>query len=142
MSFFNSLSTRVPLAVAGGILYSGLTYSIIILLNLPFEFAIFAGLIVFLFYLGSRLLLLFSGIETPYYSRDKKVTSRQLYENTSFYQTAQWVGKFYYYHDWILFIFLIAVSIIFLTSLLIDWRSNKSMGETIQDLLNALIPLS
>ena len=128
--------------MAGGILYSALTYSIVIFLNLPFEFAIFGGLIVFLFYLGSRLLLLFSGIETPYYSRDKKVTSRHLYENTSFYQTAQWVGKFYYYHDWILFIFLIAVSIIFLTSLLIDWRSNKSMGETIQDLLNALIPLS
>jgi hypothetical protein len=85
MGFFNSLSTRIPLAVIGGILYGLLTYLIVILLNLASEFAILAALFVFLFYLGSRLLILFSGIDSPYYSKGGKDTSKQLYEKTSFY---------------------------------------------------------
>ena len=85
MGFFNSLSIRIPLAVVGGILYSILTYYIVILLNLPSELALATSIIVFLFYLGSRFLILFSGIDTDYYSKGKKIGSKQFYKNTSFY---------------------------------------------------------
>jgi hypothetical protein len=142
MGFFNSLSIRIPLAIIGGILYGALTYTIAIFLDLPSKFAFSAAIIVFLFYLGSRLLILFSGIDSPYYSRGRKEDSRSPFENTAFYLTTQWVGKFYHYHDWALFVFLVALSLIFLASLLIDWRGSKPMGDTIQHLLNAFIPLA
>lgn len=138
MSFFNSLSTRIPLAVIGGILYSLLTYSIIVLLDLSSQFAISASVLVFLFYLGSRFLILFTGIETPYFSKGKKDIPKQLFEKTSFYQTSQWVGKFYHYHDIVLFVFLTVTAIVFLISLIIDWSGNKPLGNMIQNLLNAL----
>ena len=138
MSFFDSLSIRIPLAVIGGILYSFLTYYIIILLDLSSQFAIFAAVFVFLFYLGSRLLILFSGIDTSYYSKGEKTASKQFYKNTSFYQTTQWVGKFYHYHDIVLFIFLTVTAILFLISLGMDWSGSNPFGYTIQNLLNTL----
>ena len=141
MSFFNALSIRIPLAVIGGILYSILTYYIVLLLNLPSELALATSIIVFLFYLGSRFLILFSGIDTPYYSKMEKTGSKRFYENTSFYQTAHWVGKFYHYHDIVLFVFLTVTVIVFLTTLIIDGLGSRPIGNTIQSLLNALIPL-
>ena len=140
--FFNSLSIRIPLAVIGGILYSILTYYIVILLNLPSELAMATATIVFLFYLGSRFLTLFSGINTSYYSKGEKTGLKQSYENTSFYQTTQWVGKFYDYHDIALFIFLTIITFVFLVSLGIDWSRDKPFGDTIQNLLNALFTFS
>ena len=142
MSFFNSLSTRFPLAIAGGILYAGLTHYILILLNLPSDVAVFAAIIIFLFYLSSRFLLLFSGIDSPYYSKMKKGIPKPPIETSFFYQTAQWVGKFYHYHDLVLFIFMAVLSMTFLTSLIIDWSDNRPIGNTIQNLFNAFVPLS
>ena len=141
MGFFNSISIRLPLAAMGGILYGLLTYYIVILLNLSYEFALFAAAIIFLFYLGSRLLILFSGIDTPYYSKRGKTTSKQSYKDTSFYQTVQWVGKFYHYHDISLFTFLVIIAILFAISLIMDSISNNPFGQTVQDLWNALTPL-
>lgn len=125
MSFFNSLSIRIPLAIIGGILYGLLTYSIIILLDLPSQLAISTGVVVFLFYLGSRLLILFSGIDSPYYSRGVRGVRKPPNEKSSFYLTAQWVGRFYHYHDIALFIFLTVTAIVFLITLIIDGLGNK-----------------
>ena len=69
MDFFNSLLIRFTLAVIGGIFYAFLTYMITIFLNLSYEFVIVTAVFVYLFYLSSRLLLLFSGINSPYYSK-------------------------------------------------------------------------
>ena len=99
---FNSLIVRIPLAIIGGILYALLTYQIIILLGLP-ELAVHGGVFVFLLYFGSRMLILFSGINTPYYSKVRKDTQSSLLLNDSFCQTTQWIGKFYHYHDIALF---------------------------------------
>ncbi len=128
------------MAVIGGILYSILTYSIVILLNLPSELATATSIIVFLFYLGSRFILLFSGIDTPYYSKKEKTGSKRFYENTSFYQTTQWVGKFYHTHDIVLFVFLTVIAIAFVISLMIDGIRSKPIGDIIQSLLKAFIP--
>jgi len=136
MNFFNSLTIRIPLAVIGGILYGLLTYAIVLTLNLQAQTAIAAGLLVFFLYLGSRLLILFSGIDTPYYSKERKGSP---YENTPFYRTAQWVGKFYHYHDAVLFAFMVALSIAFLISIIIDLLGSKSLGHTIQNLWGSLI---
>jgi len=141
MSFFNSLSIRIPLAIIGGILYALLTYQIIILLNLSPQLALFAAVFVFLFYFGSRLLILFSGIDSPYYYRRGKAIAKQVYEKTSFYQTTQWVGKFYHDHDIVLFVFLTVTAIVFLITLIIDGLGSKPFGSTIQSLLNPFIPL-
>lgn len=139
MGFFNSLSIRIPLALGGGILYALLTYAIVSLLNLPKPFALFFAVIVFLFYLGSRFLLLSSGIDTPYYTRGKEGS---LFKNTTFYQRARWVGRFYHYHDIVLFAFLIMMAVFFLISLLIDWSGNKPFGDTFQNLWHAFFPMA
>ena len=141
MGFFNSLSIRIPLAIIGGILYGALTYTIAIFLDLPSEFAFSAAIIVFLFYLGSRLLILFSGIDSPYYSKGRKGDSKSPFENTAFYITIQWVGKFYHYHDIVLFILLVLFAISFLISLGVDWWSEMPFGRTAQDLWNSLFPM-
>jgi len=133
MGFFNSLSIRLPLAVIGGILYALLTYYIVILLNLPSRLAIFAAVFVFIFYFSSRLLLLFSRIDSPYYSRGR--SGQTILEN-SFYRTAQRVGKFYHYHDIVLFVFLILISLSFLISLIMDLTGNNPPGDMIWNLLN------
>jgi hypothetical protein len=62
-----------------------------------------------------------------------------LYENTYFYQTAQWVGKFYHYHDMVLFVFLALLSIVFLISLILDLAGNGPIGITMQNLLRSFI---
>jgi len=141
MGFFNSLSTRIPLALLGGFLYGLLTYALTFPVGFSSELALFAATVVFLFYLASRLLLLFSGVNTLYYSKAKKTGIADFFENTSFYHTAQWVGKFYHYHDIALFIFLVLFAISFLISLGVDWWSEMPFGRTAQDLWNLLIPV-
>jgi hypothetical protein len=141
MSFSNSLSIRFPLAIIGGILYSVLTDTIVVLLDLSSELAITAAIIVFLFYLGSRFLILFSGIDSPYYSKMTKGVSKPPSETSSFYQTSQWVGKFYHYHDIALLIFLVLFAISFLITLGVDGWDGMPMGRTAQDLWNSLIPI-
>jgi hypothetical protein len=141
MEFFNSRLIRFTLAVIGGIFYAFLTYMIAIFLRLPYEFVIVAAIFVYLFYLGSRLLLLFSGIDSPYYSKGGKRRSSPTSENNIFLTTAQWVGKFYHYHDIAIFLFLGIVSIIFLVSLALDGLRGNSFGETMQDLWNVLLSL-
>ncbi|MBS3919476.1 MAG: hypothetical protein KG012_11375 [Deltaproteobacteria bacterium] len=138
MSFFNSISIRIPLAFIGGIFYGFITYQIFLLLDLSSQTAIGTGLLVFFLYLGSRLLVLFSGIDTPYYSKERKGSP---YENTAFYQTAQWVGKFYHYHDAVLFIFLTLIAIVFLISLVLDWAGSNPFGKTIRGLFQLLSPI-
>ncbi len=140
MDFFNSLLIRITLAVIGGIFYAFLTYMIAISLNLSYEFVIIAAVFVYLFYFSSRLLLLFSGVDSPYYSRGGKGPSKTPGEKNSFHSTAQWVGKFYHYHDIVLFAFLGIVSIIFLISLVVDGLGEKPFGNAIQNLWNALLP--
>ena len=120
ISFLNSLSKRVPLALVGGVLYGLLAYGILHELNLPSEVASAAAALLFLFYTGSRFLLLFSGIDSDYYSRPTWKPSKHPYENTPFSRAAQWVGKFYHYHDIALFIILMTGSLLFLGFLLIN----------------------
>jgi hypothetical protein len=140
MDFFNSLLIRFTLAVIGGIFYAFLTYVIVMFLNLSYEFIIVTSVFVYLFYLSSRLLLLFSGIDSPYYSKGGRELSKTPSEKNAFYTTAQWVGKFYHHHDIVLFIFLGMVSIFFLITLAIDGLGERPFGETIQNLWNALLP--
>lgn len=137
MDFFNSLLIRITLAVIGGIFYAFLTYLIVMFFNLSYEFVIVATVFVYLFYVSSRFLLLFSGIDSPYYSRGRKETPKK----NSFYFNAQWVGKYYRQHDIILFIFLGILSIFFLITLAMDGFGGKPFGNTIQNLWNALSPL-
>lgn len=141
MSFFNSLSIRIPLAMIGGVLYGLLAYYITVIMSFSAGLAISLGAFVFFFYLGSRLLILFSGIDSPYYSRGGKALSKQFDEKTSFYQTTQWVGRFFHYHDIALFIFLTVLSIVFLITLILDGANHRPMGTTIQDLWNTFIPI-
>ena len=141
MDFFNSLLIRITLAVIGGIFYAFLTYIIAMFLNLSYEFVIVVAVFVYLFYLSSRLLLLFSGIDSPYYSKGEKRLSKIPSEKNSFYTTAQWVGKFYQRHDAILFVFLGILSIFFLITLAIDGFGEKPFGDTIQNLWDALLPI-
>ena len=135
---FNSLITRIPLGIIGGTLYALLTHQIIILLGLP-DFAILGGVFVFLLYFGSRMLILFSGINTPYYSKVRKDTQSSLFLNDSFYQTTQWVGKFYHYHDIALFAFLVAISLALLITLMMDWAGAKPFGSSFQNIFDSLI---
>ena len=141
MDFFNSLVIRTTLAVIGGIFYAFLTYVIVLFLNLSYEFVIVAAVFVYLFYLSSRFLLLFSGIDSPYYSKRGEGTSKIPPQKNSFYTTAQWVGKFYHHHDIILFVFLGILSIFFLITLVLDGVGEKPFGETIQHMWNALSPI-
>jgi hypothetical protein len=135
MSFFNSLSIRITLALIGGILYGLLSYALILTLDLSLQAALGAALFVFLLYLGSRLLILFSGINTPYYFKEHKDSP---HETTPFHQTAQWVGKFYHYHDLFLFIVLILICIVFLITVILDGIGKKPLGNTIRNLWDAL----
>jgi len=142
MGFFNSLLIRITLAVIGGIFYAFLTYWIVLLFRLPYEFVILASVFVYLFYLGSRLLLLFSGIDSPYYSKGRKKPSNQPIQENHFYDTAQWVGKFYHQHDLVLFIFLGILSILFLVSLVLDGLNGSPFGDTVRNLWNTFLPAS
>ena len=141
MDFFNSLLIRITLAVIGGIFYAFLTYMITMFLNLSYEFVIVTAVFVYLFYLSSRLLLLFSGINSPYYSKGGKGPSKTPSEKNSFYTTSQWVGKFYHHHDIILFVFLGILSIFFLITLAIDGFGEKPFGDTIKNFWDALFPI-
>jgi hypothetical protein len=110
-------------------------------LHLSYEFVIVASVFVYLFYLSSRFLLLFSGIDSPYYSKGGKGLPKTPSQKNSFYLTAQWVGKFYHHHDLILFVFLGILSIFFLITLVLDGVEKKSFGETIENLWNVLFPI-
>jgi hypothetical protein len=137
---FNSLSVRITLAVIGGIFYASLTYRIVLFLDLPYEMVILASAFVYLLYLSSRLLLLFSGIDSPYYSMGRKMPSKTSTRENSFYTTAQWVGKFYHQHDIVLFIFLGILSVAFLVSLIVDGLGGMPFGNTAQNLWSTLLP--
>jgi hypothetical protein len=141
MDFFNSLVIRTTLAVIGGTFYAFLAYVIVMSLHLPYEFVIVATVFVYLFYLSSRLLLLFSGIDSPYYSKGGEGLPKTPPPTNSFYLTAQWVGRFYYHHDLILFAFLGILSIFFLITLILDGVGEKPFGETLQNLWNTLFPI-
>jgi len=132
----------MTLAVVGGVFYAFLTYWIVKLLNLSYKFVILASILVYLFYLGSRLLLLFSGIDSPYYSKGRKKPSSPSIQENHFYDTAQWVGKFYHHHDLVLFVFLGILSIVFLVCLVMDGLSGSPFGNTIRNLWNTLLPPS
>ena len=134
MGFFNSFSVRITLAVIGGVVYSLLTYCIVTFLGLSYEYTILVAIFVFLFYFGSRLLILFSGIDSPYYSRSDTKIFGQVHEKDLFYETTQWVGRFYHYHDIVLFAFLILISMAFLISVMMDWSGSKPIGNTFQGL--------
>ncbi len=136
MTFLNHLPNRVALALIGGILYGLLTYCLLAFFEISGRFSLAVSGIVFLFYFGSRLLLLFSGINTPYYSRGKDL--RKFYEGTSFYSVAQWVGRFYYYHDLALFCFLVILGLVFIGSLILDVFTHRPIGSSIQPLLDVL----
>jgi hypothetical protein len=138
MGFFNSLLIRITLAVLGGALYALLTYALVVSLNVSSSLATVAAIFVYLLYLGSRLLLLFSGIDSPYYPGREKAPSRILPEKNSFHETAQWVGKFYHRHDLVLFALLCLLSVVFLVSLGMDGLGGKPLGETIRNLWNSL----
>ena len=137
MGFFDSLSTRIPLAVIGGILYGLLTYYLLSFIGVSSAPAASAGFFVFLLYLGSRFLLLFSGFSNPYYSKGRKHGLEQKVEGNPFYQTSQWVGTFYHYHDLALFAFLILVAGFFLITLIVDLSSHQHIGNTLQNLWNS-----
>lgn len=137
MGFFNSLKVRIPLALIGGILYGLLTYGLLLLVEIPLQAATGMALFVFFLYLGSRFLMLFSGIDTPYYSKERE---RSLYNHTPFHRTAQWVGQFYHVHDAILFAFLAMLSILFVISLAMDAIGSRPFGQTIQNLWDKLTP--
>jgi len=136
--FLDSLSTRIPLAVIGGILYGLLTYYLLSFIDISSIPATSAGFFVFLLYLGSRFLLLFSGLSTPYYSKGRKHGLEQKGEGNPFYQTSQWVGTFYHYHDLALFAFLILIAIAFLITLIVDLSGHQRIGDTIRNLWNSL----
>ncbi len=141
MSFFNSLSIRIALAIVGAILYGLLSSYILTLLGLSYELSLPASIIVFLLYLLSRFVLLFTGIQTRYYSKGNGTSSRGLYENTSFYRTAQWVGTFYHYHDLALFAFLTLLAISLLISLGVDWWREVPPGTTARKFWDLRIPI-
>lgn len=142
MGFFNSLIIRITLAVIGGILYAFITYWIVLWLGVPYECVILVSVFVYLFYLGSRLLLLFSGIDSPYYSKGRKEPFIPPIRENTFYNTAQWVGKFYRQHDLVLFVFLGILSILFLASLVLDGLTGSPFGNTVRNLWNTFLPAS
>jgi len=141
MTFFDSLLIRITLAVIGGVFYALLTYWIVLFLRLPYEFSILASAFVYLSYLGSRLLLLFSGIDSPYYSKGRGMPPKPSIKEIHFYETAQWVGKFYHWHDLVLFVFLGILSIVFLISLVVDGLVGSPFGDTIRNLGDIILPL-
>ncbi len=141
MGFFNSLLIRITLAILGGALYALLTYALTLFLRLSSPLAILAAFLVYLLYLGSRLLLLFSGIDSPYYQRGREGPSKTLPERNSFQDAAQWVGKFYHQHDIVLFVFLGFLSLAFLISIVRDGLGGNPLGRTIQNLWNTLWPI-
>jgi hypothetical protein len=141
VGFFNSLLIRITLAVLGGVLYALLTYALIQSLNLSSPLSTLAAFFVYLLYLGSRLLLLFSGIDSPYYRRPREEPSKKLPQKSSFQDAAQRVGKFYHQHDIVLFVFLGVLSLVFLVSIIMDGLGGKPLGETIQNLWDTLWPI-
>ena len=100
--------------------------------------ATLAAFFVYLLYLGSRLLLLFSGIDSPYYQRGREEPLK-IPGNNSFEEAAQWVGKFYHQHDVVLFVFLGFLAVAFLVTLVLDGLEGNPFGNTIQMFWNALI---
>ncbi len=141
MGFFNSLLIRITLAILGGAFYALLTYALVRFSRLPSPLGISAALFVYLFYLGSRLLLLFSGIDSPYYRRREGEEHSKTVSENSFQDTAQWVGKFYHRHDVVLFVFLGLLAAAFLVSIVTDGLRGTPLGGTIQNLWNTLWPV-
>jgi hypothetical protein len=138
-SLFNSLSTRIPLAVIGGTFYGLLIYSVLSFISYS-EWALPVSIPVFVLYFASRLLLLLSGIPTPYYSKGKGTLFKSLPEGHPFRKKAGLIGTFYHYHDIALFVVMVIIGIGFIISLFIDELSGQSMGTTLQGLRQILLP--
>jgi len=141
MTFFNSLLIRITLAVIGGVFYAFLTYWIVLFLRLPYEFSILVSVFVYLSYLSSRLLLLFSGMDSPYYSKGRGMPSKPSLKEIHFHETAQWVGKFYHRHDLVLFVFLGILSIAFLISIVVDGLNGSPFGDTVRNLGDIILSI-
>ncbi|MCX8118652.1 MAG: hypothetical protein N3G78_12055 [Desulfobacterota bacterium] len=133
MGFFNALTVRISLGIIGGGLYGLLAYGLVRLLGAPSGAALSVGFLTFAFYVGSRLLLLFSGVDTPYYSKPGRDSEP---EKTPFHQAAQRIGRFYHYHDLLLFAFLTLVALGFLLSLAVDGFQGKPFGQTFFDFVH------
>ena len=140
-SFFNSLSTRIPLAVIGGIFYGLLIYFILCFVSFS-DWALAISIPVAVAYLVSRLVLLFSGIPSLYYSKGKETLFRSLPQRHSFRQKVRWIGAFYHYHDVALFIVMVIIGVGFIVCLIIDGVRGQSMGTTLQNLRQVLLPPS
>ena len=140
MGFFNSLLIRITLAVVGGALYALLTYALILFVSLSSSIATLAAFFVYFLYLGSRFLLLFSGIDSSYYRREGEETPKTISEKNSFQVAARWVGKLYHQYDIVLLVFLGFLSLVFLTSIVADGLGGVPVGETIQNFWNTLWP--
>ncbi len=139
MGFFNSLLIRIALALLGAVLYGLLIYSILGFTSFS-DLALILSIPVSLLYFISRLILLLSGIPTPYYSRRKGSLFKSLPEHHPFRKRAGLIGYFYHIHDIALLIVLGVICIGFIISLFIDGSSGRSMGTTFQDLWRTLLP--
>jgi hypothetical protein len=138
-SFFNSLSIRIPLAIIGGIFYGLLIYFILCFASFS-DWALAISIPIAVAYFASRLLLLFSGIPSPYYSKGKETLFRSLPQRHPFRQKVRLIGTFYHYHDVALFIVMVIIGVGFIVSLIIDGLRGQPMGTTIQDLRQILPP--
>jgi len=142
MGFFNSLFDTNHSGRPGGVLYALLAYALILSLNLSSPLPILAAFLVYLFYLGSRLLLLFFLKSTPL-TIDGKEKDLQDHPPRRIHSKRQPNGweKFYHQHDIVLFRFLGILSLTFLVSLIMDGLGGNPFGETIQNLWNTLLTI-
>jgi hypothetical protein len=138
-SFFNSLSTRIPLAVIGGIFYGLLIYFILCFVSSS-DWAFAISIPIAVAYFISRLVLLFSGIPSPYYSKGKETLFKSLPQRHPFRQKVRWIGTFYHYHDVALFIVMVIIGVGSIVCLFIDGVRGQSMGTTLQNLRQILFP--
>jgi len=138
-SLFNSLSTRIPLALIGGIFYGLLIHFILSFVSFS-GWAMPVSILVFVLYVASRLLLLFSGMPTPYYSKRKGTLSQSLPGHHPFHERSALIGGFYHYHDIALLLAMGIIGIGFMISLFIDGFSGQPLGTAFQHLRQTLLP--
>jgi hypothetical protein len=138
-SFFNSRSTRIPLAIIGGIFYGLLVYFILRFASFS-DWALAISIPIAVAYFISRLLLVFSGIPSPYYSKGRETLFKSLPQRHPFRQKVRLIGTFYHYHDVALFIVMVIIGVGFIVCLFIDGIRGQPLGATLQDLRQSLFP--
>jgi len=136
---FNSLSIRILLALIGGIFYGLLVHAILSFVSFS-GWALPVTILASVLYVASRLLLLFSGIPTPYYSKRKGSLFQSLSEHHPFRKRAALIGDFYHYHDIALCIVMGIIGVGFIVSLFIDGFRGQFMGATFRYLRQTLLP--